>query len=109
MSGSRGPTRGAYKRVFMLDTNNKTSTIPILAPESIRRRRRLSLTAFLLGLGAVVLSLVLVAISQLHNREVIDQEYLRRTHNEVDLLSYAIDSANKTDDETLLNKLCDQW
>jgi PAS domain S-box-containing protein len=93
----------------MLDTNNKTSAIPILAPESIRRRRRLSLTAFLLGLGAVILSLVLVAISQLHNREVIDQEYLRRTRNEVDLLSYAIDSADKKDDETLLNKLCDQW
>ncbi len=93
----------------MFDIKNETSAIPILAPESIRRRRRLSLTAFLLGLGAVVLSLVLVAFSQLHNREETDQEYLRRTHNEVDLLSYAIDSAEKTDDETLLNKLCDQW
>lgn len=93
----------------MSDTNYKTSTLPILAPESIRRRRRLSLIAFCLGLGAVVLSLVLVVFSQLHNREEIEQEYLHRTHNEVDLLSYTVDSAGKADDETLLNKLCDQW
>jgi PAS domain S-box-containing protein len=93
----------------MLDKNNKTPAIQILAPELIRRRRRLTLIAFLLGLGAVVLSLVLVVISQLHNREAIDDEYLRRTHNEVDLLCYAIDSAGARDDETLLNKLCDQW
>jgi PAS domain S-box-containing protein len=93
----------------MFDMKNEPSAIPILAPESIRRRRRLSLTAFLLGLGAVILSLFVVWFSQLHNREEIDQGYLDRTRNEVDLLSYAIDSAGKTDDDTLLNKLCDQW
>jgi PAS domain S-box-containing protein len=89
--------------------HDNSPTIPTLTPKSIRRRRRLSLTAFFLGLGAVILSLVVVAFSQLHNLEEIDQEYLRRTRNEVDLLSYAIDSAGKTDDETLLNKICDQW
>ena len=69
--------------------NDKVSPIPILAPESIRRRRRLSLTAFLLGLGAVILSLVVVVISQLRNREEIEREYLRRTRDELSLLCSA--------------------
>ena len=36
---------------------------PILTAQSARRRRRLTLMAFLLGLGSVVLSLVIVEIN----------------------------------------------
>lgn len=91
--------------------NDKVSPIPILAPESIRRRRRLSLTAFLLGLGAVILSLVVVVISQLRNREEIEREYLRRTRDELSLLCSALDDPleKSKDDEVLLNVLCDRW
>jgi PAS domain S-box-containing protein len=91
--------------------DDKASAIPILAPQSIRRRRRLSLTAFFLGLGAVILSLVVVAISQLRHREEIEQDYLRRTRDQLSLLCSALDDPHDKDkgDEVLLIVLCDNW
>jgi PAS domain S-box-containing protein len=97
----------------MLHMNEQLSAIRILAPESIQRRRRLSLTAFLLGLGAVILSLVVVVFSRLQNREELERDYLRQTKNELSLLCSAIDDAHEHDkgktDEVLLNELCDRW
>jgi len=86
-----------------------TGSSPILAPRSIRRRRRLSLTAFLLGLGSAVLSLVVVAISQLQNREVAEQTYLRMTQNELGMLATAIYDGRKQSDQILLNTVSDRW
>jgi hypothetical protein len=103
---------GRRQRAEKLDMNDdKASAIPILAPQSIRRRRRLSLIGFLLGLGAVILSLVVVAISQLRHREEIEQDYLRRTRAELSLLCSALDDPHEKDkdDEVLLNVLCDRW
>ena len=63
---------------------------PILTAQSARRRRRLTLMAFLLGLGSVVLSLVIVEINHLlKNLEIAQQEYLRQTSNEVSMLAAA--------------------
>lgn len=82
---------------------------PILTPKTVRRRRRLSLIAFLLGLGAAILSLVVVAVSQLQNRDVAEQEYLRTTRNEVRMLAAAIDEGKKENNEELLNTVFDRW
>ncbi len=82
---------------------------PILTPKSVRRRRRLSLIAFLLGLGSAVLSLAVVAVSLLQNRNVAEQEYLRTTGNEVRMLAAAIDEGKKENDEQLLNAVFDRW
>lgn len=82
---------------------------PVLTPKSVRRRRRLSLIAFLLGLGSAILSLAVVGVSHLQKRDVAEQEYLQRTRNEVRLLSAAIDEGKKQTNEQLLTTVFDRW
>jgi PAS domain S-box-containing protein len=87
----------------------KAVSNPILAPQSVRRRRRLSLTAFLLGLGSAVLALVIVAVGQLQSRDVAEQDYLRTTQNELGMLATAIHNERGQNDQALLNAVFDRW
>jgi PAS domain S-box-containing protein len=81
---------------------------PILTPKSLRRRR-LSLVAFLLGLGSVILSLAVVVVSLLQNRDAAEQAYLKNTRNEVRMLATVVDYGRKETDEQLLNVIADRW
>lgn len=82
---------------------------PILTAQSARRRRRLTLMAFLLGLGSVVLSLVIVEINSLRNPEIAEEEYLRTTRNEVKMLAATVDAGETMTNDKLLNKIADDW
>lgn len=82
---------------------------PSLSPKSVRRRRRLTLLAFLLGLGSAILSLAVVWISQLQSRELAEQAYLRTTSNELSTVSAAIDYGRNETDQALLNTVFDRW
>jgi PAS domain S-box-containing protein len=82
---------------------------PILTVQSARRRRRLTLMAFLLGLGSVVLSLVIVEINSLRTPEIAEEEYLRTTGNEVKMLAATVDASETMTDDKLLNKIADDW
>jgi PAS domain S-box-containing protein len=82
---------------------------PILTAQSARRRRRLTLMAFLLGLGSAVLSLVIVEINSLRNPEIAEEEYLRTTTNEVKMLAASVDAGEEMTDDKLLNKIADDW
>jgi PAS domain S-box-containing protein len=84
-------------------------SIPILSPLSVHRRRRLTLMAFLLGLGSVALSLVIVEINHLRNLEIAEQEYLRTTKNEVAMLAAAVNDGQKMTDQKLLVTIEDKW
>jgi PAS domain S-box-containing protein len=81
---------------------------PVLTPKSLRRRR-LSLVAFLLGLGSVILSLAVVVASLLQNRDAAEQAYLRTTRNEVRMLATVVDYGRKETNEQLLNAIFDRW
>ncbi len=82
---------------------------PILTAQSARRRRRLTLMAFILGLGSVVLSLVIVEINHLRTPEIAEDEYLRQTRNEVNMLAAKVDAGQKMTDRELLITIADQW
>jgi PAS domain S-box-containing protein len=60
-------------------------------------------------LGSAVLSLVVVAVSQLQNREVAEQAYLRTTQNQLGMLATAIYDGRKQSDQILLNTVSDRW
>jgi PAS domain S-box-containing protein len=81
---------------------------PILTPKSLRRRR-LSLVAFLLGLGSVILSLAVVVVSLLQNRDAAEKAYLQTTQNEVRMLAADIDIERKLSNEQLLSSVFDRW
>ena len=65
--------------------------------------------AFLLGLGSVVLSLVIVEINHLRNLEIAEQEYLRQTRNEVSMLAAAVDAGEKMTDREAVDHDCRSW